>query len=212
MMPYSAMRTTCLAYGESISMIFLTQSLSHHRTQRRYTWAGKYHHWSRRLPSCQNTEGCDEMRPEMRRDLNRGILCLIACIMWLGVLEGHWKIGRLGWSPYKAGRQERMQITAGTSLSSPQKNCTPGALKQDPTKKLNQSWMKSSTENLWECCGGRILTIACYGCYWPAVKSFVPSQTFVSVSAELIHNRSQWVLRQGCVLPPIFFIVCIGIA
>ena len=42
-------------------------------THTRYIWGGNYQHCSRSIPCCQNTVGCDEIRPEILKALEQAV-------------------------------------------------------------------------------------------------------------------------------------------
>jgi len=107
----------------------------------RGTFGGrKYHHCSWSPPGCLNTEGCDEIRPE------------VVSVKWPGFLERNRKVGKLGWSSPCTSKETRVNApTNGASLSvaslkkySTYKKSTVHisqnlALKKDAVKQLNHN-------------------------------------------------------------------------
>ena len=102
-----AMRSTSLADARSISKIFWTQPLSHNATYKRWFRIGKYHHCDQSLPRCRNTEGCRlRWNPTWNaQSLGQGSSLAGSCVPIC--LEGHRKIGEMGWPPTYTKRDTR---------------------------------------------------------------------------------------------------------
>jgi len=77
--------------------------------------------------------GCDEIWPEMLKTWTEKFIGGPVCVKWLGPLEGHRKIGKLGWSsPYtRIQTGTNAIITEAFLFLVSMEKCIPTALKKD---------------------------------------------------------------------------------
>jgi len=206
--------------NQSANFGFRTKQENFGHKQESNYWQAKKVFWQiirrvrgAKLLSAGNAAGCDEIRLEVLKSLNREVFFWLTqwlvCVKLPGVLEELRKIGKMAWSSSQYTRRETEEsaLTTEASLSSASlEKCMVSVLKKYFQQIFEKSWEHARdvctyfvastkhkagflTKGFGEYCGSALLTAASY---WPS-NHCIPAQMFVSVSAKLIntvHSRA----------------------